>query len=110
MPHFLLRAKYTAAAVQAMIANPQDRKHAAKAAIEAAGGKLHEFYFAFGPDDVIALIEAPDAATAAAISMVVGGSGALAAAETVPLLTMDEAMAAMRKAASVQKAYRAPTG
>lgn len=108
MPHFLIKAKYTAASVQAMIANPHDREKAAAAGIEAAGGKLHGFYFAFGPDDAIVLFEAPDATAAAAISMAVGGSGALAAVETVPLLTMHEAMAAMRKAPTVQKAYRAP--
>lgn len=110
MPHFLIRAKYSAASVQAMIGNPHDRKQAAAAGIQAVGGKLHEFFFAFGPDDAIVLFEAPDAVTAAAVSMAVGGSGALASVETVPLLTMEEAMAAMRKAPTVQKAYRAPTG
>jgi uncharacterized protein with GYD domain len=110
MPHFMIRARYSAAAVQAMIAKPQDRHKAAAAAVEALGGKLHGFYFAFGPDDVIAIAEAPDATAAAALSMAIGASGALAAIETVPLLTIHEAMEAMRKASTAQKAYRAPTG
>lgn len=41
--------------------------------------------------------------------MVVGGSGAAASVETVPLLTMDEAMTALLRAADVRKAYRPAT-
>jgi uncharacterized protein with GYD domain len=108
MAHFLIKAKYTTASVKALIANPQDRQKAAATAIQAAGGKLVSFYMAFGHDDVIAIFEAPDAVTAAAVSMTIGGSGALASVETVPLLTMDEAMAAMKKAPAVQAAYKAP--
>lgn len=78
MPHFLIKAKYTAASVKAMIANPQDRQKAAAAAIAAAGGKLHSFYMAFGHDDVIAICEMPDAVSAAAGSMAIASTGALA--------------------------------
>lgn len=109
MPHFMLKVKYSAASVKALIANPQDREKAAAAAFQAAGGKLHCFYMAFGHDDVIAIGELPDAVTAAATSMVLGGSGAMSAVETVPLLTADEAMAAMRKAQGLQSGYKAPS-
>jgi uncharacterized protein with GYD domain len=107
MAHFLIKAKYTAASVKAMIANPQDRQKAAATAIQAIGGKLLSFYMAFGQDDVILIFEAPDAVSAAAVSMAVAGSGGVST-ETVPLLTMDEAMAAMKKAPAVQAAYKAP--
>lgn len=110
MPHFLIKAKYTAGAVQAMMANPHDRQKAAAAAIEAVGGTLHSFYFAFGQDDVVVTFEVPDAGAAAAVSMAIGGSGALASVETVPLLTMDEAIAALKKAATVRNAYKSPNG
>jgi hypothetical protein len=46
--------------------------------------------------------------TAAALSMLVGGSGALSKLETTPLLTMDEAQAALSKAA--EASYRPPAG
>lgn len=110
MPHFLIKVKYSSAAVKAMIANPQDRQKAAAEAIEAVGGRLHGFYFAFGPDDVVAVFEAPDASTAAALSMAIGASGALSSIETVPLLTMQEATAALNKARTVQAAYKSPSG
>lgn len=109
MPHFLIKVKYTSAAVQAFIANPQDREKAAATAFQAAGGTLRCFYMAFGHDDVIAIGEVPDAVTAAAISMVLGSSGAMSAVETVPLLTAEEAMAAMRKAQSLRAGYKPPS-
>jgi uncharacterized protein with GYD domain len=107
MPHFLIKGKYTTDSIKAMIANPHDRKKAAAAGIEAVGGKLHSFYFAFGPDDVYVVFEAPDAIAAAAISVAVAGSGSLAV-ETVPLLTMDEATAALKRAPTVLAAYKTP--
>ena len=52
------------------------------------------------------LLEAPDNLTAGAVSMLVGGSGALSRLETTVLLSMDEAQEALNKAAAAS--YRAP--
>ena len=51
-------------------------------------------------------MEAPDNASAAAVAMAVGASGALSESETTVLLDMDEAQEAMRKAAGAT--YRPP--
>jgi uncharacterized protein with GYD domain len=51
-------------------------------------------------------MEAPDNASAAALAMAVGSSGALSEVETTVLLDMDEAQDAMRKAAAAT--YRPP--
>lgn len=40
------------------------------------GGKIDAFYYAFGETDVVVIAEVPDEATAAAVSLVVGASGA----------------------------------
>jgi uncharacterized protein with GYD domain len=53
------------------------------------------------------LVEGPDNATAAALAMLVGGSGALSKLETTVLLDMDEAQEAMRRAAAA--AYTPPS-
>jgi uncharacterized protein with GYD domain len=50
--------------------------------------------------------EAPDNASAAAVAMSVGASGALSEVETTVLRDMDEAQDAMRKAAAAT--YRPP--
>jgi len=108
MPHFMIQMKYSADAVKAMVANPQDRKKAAAAAIEASGGKMVSVYFTLGAKDVVVIYEAPDAISAVGLSMVLGASGAASDVETTPLLTSAEAMEAMKRAAKSLPNYKTP--
>ena len=57
--------------------------------VEGMGGKLEAFYFAFGEPDAYTLLDLPDHATAAALSLTVSGSGALRISTQV-LLTPEE--------------------
>jgi len=79
------------------------REHAARMAAESLGGKIEAFYFAFGKDDAVVIVDFPDAATAAALSVAIGSTGA-ARCRTTPLLTPAE----MDHAVSKNTAYRAP--
>ena len=106
MPYFLVQASYGDSAVGAMVKNPQDRAAAIRPVIEKLGGKLHGMWLTFGDYDLLAIVEMPDAMTAASFSMAVGASGAMSSYRTTPLLTMDEAVAAMKKAGTV--GYQAP--
>jgi uncharacterized protein with GYD domain len=108
MPYYLGRFKYTADSIKAMMANPQDRSAAAAEVVESLGGSLLGFWFAFGEFDGVFVAEVPDNTSAAALSMVTGGAGALATLETTVLIGMDEAQEAMRKAAAAT--YRPPAG
>jgi uncharacterized protein with GYD domain len=108
MPHYLGRFSYSADSIRAMVDNPQDRADAARQAIESVGGKLLGFWFAFGDCDGVFIAEAPDNTSVAALSMLVGGTGALSKLETTVLIGMDEAQEAMRKAGSAS--YRPPAG
>ena len=60
MPYYLLQVAYTPESFKAMLASPSDRKAAAAKVTEAAGAKLHQFFFAFGKYDAILIVEAPD--------------------------------------------------
>jgi uncharacterized protein with GYD domain len=106
MPLFMASIKFSAASTKAVVEKPHDRRPAARAALEAAGCTLKEYYFALGPADVVVTYEAPDAITAASVSMMLGASGASSSVETIQLFTMEEAMTAMRKAGEVQKTYK----
>ena len=106
MPCYLAQASYTAPAVGAMIKNPQDRAAVVAPMMEKMGGKLHGFWFTFGEYDIVAIVETPDAVSAAAISMAIGSSGAMSTYRTTPLMTSAEATDAMKKAGGV--AYQAP--
>lgn len=106
MPLYLGRFNYTTGAIRALVENPQDRAEAAREAFESVGAKLIGLWYAFGEFDGVFLAEAPDNATAAAVAMAVGQTGAFARFETTVLMDMDEAQEAMRKAAAAT--YRPP--
>jgi uncharacterized protein with GYD domain len=101
-----MQFSYTPETWARLIKNPEDRRTAAKQYIEAVGGKLHGFWYAFGEHDAYALLEAPDNVSMAATSLAIGAGGALKSQETTALLTVEETLAALRKASSVK--YRPP--
>jgi uncharacterized protein with GYD domain len=107
MPHYLLRASYTPEAWAKLVKEPQNRREAVRSAVETVGGKLEALYYAFGEDDAVVLIEAPDNVSAAALSIAVAAAGALKSATTTVLMTVEEAVEAMRKAGA--SSYRPPS-
>jgi uncharacterized protein with GYD domain len=106
MPLYLSRFSYTPDTWAKLIRNPEDRRKAAQTYIESVGGKLHGFWYAFGTHDGYNLWEAPDNVSMAAVALAISGGGALSSFETTVLLTVDEAIAALRKAEQVR--YRTP--
>jgi uncharacterized protein with GYD domain len=72
MSYYLYQLSYSSEAMKAMIAKPSDREAAARKLIEAAGGKLHHLFFAFGKYDVVCLTEAPNDMIAMAVAAAVG--------------------------------------
>ena len=108
MPHYLIRGRMSRASISAIVKNPQNRTEAAGAIISAAGGRLHHYFFALGEDDIVLIVEFPDNLSAAALSMIVGSTGAVEDMKSTALLTMDEAVTAMHRAHEVSGAYRPP--
>jgi uncharacterized protein with GYD domain len=106
MPLYLTRFSYTPATWAKLIENPEDRRAAAKQYIEAVGGTLHGFWYAFGEYDAYNLWEAPDNVSMAATAIAIGAGGALSTIQTTVLLTVEETLAALQKASSI--AYRPP--
>ena len=106
MPLYLTRFSYTPVTWAKLIRNPEDRRVAATQYVEAVGGKLHGFWYAFGEHDAYALWEAPDNVSMAATVLAISAGGALSSLQTTVLLTVEETLAALRKASSI--AYRPP--
>jgi uncharacterized protein with GYD domain len=106
MPLYLSRFSYTPETWARLIANPEDRRDAARSYIESVGGSLHAFWYAFGSHDGYTLWEAPDDVSMAAVALAIGAGGAVQALETTVLLTVDETLEALRKAGDVS--YRPP--
>ena len=106
MALYLTRFSYTPETWARLMKNPEDRRTAATQYIEAVGGKLHGFWYALGEHDGYNLWEAPDNVSIAAVAMAISSGGAVRNLETTALLTVEDTMAAMRKASSI--AYRPP--
>jgi|ERR1700733_4140327 uncharacterized protein with GYD domain len=98
MPQYMLQVSYSREGWQALIAQPQNRVEAVKQAVENLGGKIVSAWFAFGDHDVILITEMPDNVSAAGLAIAFAGGGALKSVQTTPLLSADEALAAMKKA------------
>jgi uncharacterized protein with GYD domain len=99
---YLTRFSYTPETWARLMKKPEDRRVAARKYIESVGGKLHGFWYAFGAYDGYCLWEAPHNVSMAAVGFAITGGGALSKYETTPLLTVEEAIEALRLAQKVR--------
>ena len=106
MPLYLTQFSYTPATWAKLIEHPEDRRAAAAQYIEAVGGRLHGFWYAFGEHDAYALGEAPDNVAIAAMALAISAGGAMSSLQTTVLLTVEETLDALHKAGSIT--YRPP--
>ena len=106
MGYYLFQAAYTSESWSALVRNPQSRLEAVQPVAEKLGGRMETAWFSFGEYDVVAVLNMPDNVSAAAFSAAVAAGGGVKTAKTVPLLTMEEGVALMRKAGT--SGYRPP--
>ena len=106
MPLYLSKFSYTPETWANLIANPEDRREAARTYIESVGGTLHGFWYVLGSSGGYNVWEAPDNVSMAAVALAISGGGALSEFETTTLLTVEETLEALGKAGQV--GYRAP--
>ena len=109
MPHFMVQARYSADAWRKLVEQPEDRRVAIGALIDKAGGRLVDLWFTFGEDDIVFVFEAPDALSAASVSVAGTAAGHITAIRTTQLLTVEESVELMRKAAALGPA-QSPSG
>jgi uncharacterized protein with GYD domain len=102
MPLYMQQIAYDSDAWAAMAQNPEDRSEAFGRLAESMGGRLLSFYNSFGEYDVVVIYEAPDPSTAAAIEVAASAPGHLTAVKTTALLSVEEGLAAMRKAGEAE--------
>lgn len=104
MPKFLIEASYTADGLKGLQKDRASGRQAAVAqAVQSLGGALEAMHFTLGVHDVVAVVDLPDAAAAAAFSTAASATG-LVRTRTTALVTVAE----MDEALSRRPAYRAP--
>jgi len=89
MPKYLAMFSYSPEAMAAMIENPADREPAIRHVLESVGASLEVFYWMRGSHDGIAIIDAPDSVTMAAINATVNSTGSIRS-ETYDLFSTSE--------------------
>ncbi len=93
MPTYLLLSTLTAQGVQTLKSNP-DRLREVNRDVEELGAKVLQQWATLGPFDFVNVVEAPDDATIARVSVALGARGS-AKLQTMPALTIDEFLAAV---------------
>lgn len=100
MAKYLFEGNYVADGVKGLMnEGGTARKAAATAAIASVGGTLDCLYYAFGATDVYGIVDMPDVASAAAVSLLINASGAVELRLT-PLLEVSDLDAAAKKTPS----------
>lgn len=108
VPLYLAKFSMTPEAWAKLIREPEDRRETVGRLLEAAGGKLLGYWYAFGDHDGYVLGEAADNVAIASALVSVAGSGAFRSLSTTVLMTVDETLEALRRAQSIS--YRPPGG
>jgi uncharacterized protein with GYD domain len=104
MPKYMISANYTARGMQGVrAAGAKSRVDAVSAMLEAMGGRLESFHFAFGDPDVFAVADVPDDEAAAAVAMAINSTGAVSV-RTTKLLAPEQIDEALSRSVD----YRAP--
>lgn len=104
MPKYLIQLSYTADGAKGVLeGGGSARVTAASETVAQFDGKIEAFYFCFGPDDAALIVDVPNPAAMAAISLAVTASGAIRTRATV-LLTPEQ----IDEAATMHVRYRPP--
>jgi len=104
MAKYLFETRYTAEGAKGVgREGGSSRRAMVEAMIKGLGGKLEAFYFAFGDVDLYTIVELPDHAAAAAVSIAVSQGGG-ATTKTIVLIPPEDIDRAAKKTVD----YRPP--
>jgi uncharacterized protein with GYD domain len=93
MPTYILLTTLTAQGVQTLKSNP-DRLREVNRDVEELGARVLHQWATLGPYDFVNVVEAPDDATIARVSVALGARGS-AKLQTLSALTIDEFLGAV---------------
>lgn len=97
MPKYLIVGSYTAEGAKGLLKDGgSKRRQVAEAALKSVGGKIEQFYFAFGEQDLYVIVDAPDNLSVAAASLAISAGGGFQS-KTVVLLTAEDIDQATKK-------------
>jgi uncharacterized protein with GYD domain len=87
MPKYLCQGSYTEHGLKGLVKEGgSKRRTVVEQLVKDMGGKLESFYFAFGDDDFVIIIDLPNNVDMAAVALTAQASGAVKSRITVLLL------------------------
>ena len=105
MPKYLVQGSYTDQGLKGLLKEGGSKRRAmVEQLAKEMGGKLEAFYFAFGSDDFVIILDLPSNVDMAAVALAAQASGAVKSRITVLLLPEEIDQAAKR-----QVNFRPPT-
>ena len=97
MPKYLIRGSYSDQGLKGLLEEGgAKRREAAEQSIKGLGGRLEAFYYAFGDDDFVLIVDLPNNVDASALSLTANASGTVKSRMTV-LITPEEVDQATKK-------------
>ena len=106
MPKYLIHGSYSEQGLKGVLQEGgSKRREAAEQLLREMGGRLEAYYYAFGSDDFVCIVDLPSNVDAAALSLAVNASGAVQSRITV-MITPEEVDQATKKTKTVK--YRPP--
>ena len=108
MAKYVILFSVTGETLVKFIENPTDRRGPVSQLAEAVGGKLESYYWMFGQYDGLAIFEAPDSASAAALALAAASSGAFRQVETHELIAADDLVSVLARAKQLRPSYQPP--
>ena len=109
MAHYLIEVGYTPQAWSSQIENQPNVVDRISPAVKAAKGSIQCIYYAFGDVDLVGIMDFPTPEDAAAFALTVTAAGALRSFKTTPLLTVEQGITSMKRAAELRSKYTPPT-
>src|SRR5205085_8521504 len=97
MPKYLIQGSYSDQGLKGLLEEGgSKRREAAEQSIKGLGGRLEAFYYAFGDDDFVVIVDLPSNVDASALSLTANASGGVKSRMTV-LITPEEVDQAANK-------------
>jgi len=97
MPKYLIQGSYSDQGLKGLLQEGgSKRREAVEQLTKGMGGRLEAFYYAFGKDDFVIIVDVPSNVDATALSLAANASGAVESRITV-LITPEEVDQATKK-------------
>ena len=100
MASYLVQASYTIQALASPHEESPESHRGDPQATEKLGGKLIGLWLSFGDQDIVCIVDMPNNVSAAAMALAMAAGGAVKSTKTTPMLTVEEGISAMKKAAT----------